>query len=65
MEIINFPDILCFQLDSFVTAVGQYDWSCLVKFQLLYNFVASTLMGMGTERHYGDLERVVSNEVVC
>ena len=51
------------QNDAFVSAVGQYDWSVLVKHQLLYNFVAATLLGMGTERHFGYLERIAKNEV--
>lgn len=52
-----------FQLDAFVTAVGQYDWSTLVKLQLLYNFIVSALYGMGTERHFGDIQRLLKKEV--
>lgn len=45
-------------------AVGQYDWSSIVKLQLMYNFVISALYGMGTERHFGDIQRLIRNEVI-
>ena len=44
-------------------AVGQYDWSTIVKVQLLYNFIISALYGMGTERHFGDIQRLIKQEV--
>ena len=44
-------------------AVGQYDWSTLVKLQLLYNFIISALYGMGTERHFNDIQRLMKKEV--
>ncbi len=44
-------------------AVGQYDWSTIVKLQLLYNFVISAIYGMGTERHFNDIQRLMKKEV--
>lgn len=44
-------------------AVGQYEWSVLVKLQLLYNFAMSALYGMGSERHFNDIQRLMNKEV--
>ncbi|KAI9565796.1 hypothetical protein GHT06_009591 [Daphnia sinensis] len=49
--------------DNFVMAVGQYEWSVLVKLQLLYNFAMSALYGMGTERHFDDIQRLMHKEI--
>jgi hypothetical protein len=44
-------------------AIGQLDWSSIVKLQLLYNFVISALYGMGTERHFKEIQRLMRREV--
>ena len=44
-------------------AIGQHDWSAIVKLQLLYNFVISALYGMGTERHFQEIQRLMRREV--
>nr|CAH0108456.1 unnamed protein product [Daphnia galeata] len=50
-------------LDTVVMAIGQHDWSAIVKLQLLYNFVISALYGMGTERHFQEIQRLMRREI--
>ena len=44
-------------------AVGQYDWNTIVKVLLLHYFVIAALNGMGTERHFSDIQRLIKKEV--
>lgn len=46
-------------------AIGQHDWGTIVKLQLMYNFVISALYGMGTERHFDDIQRLMRKEVTA
>ena len=49
--------------DSFLIALGNYDWSPIVKYSLLHSFEASTILGLGTEIHMAEVQRLVRREV--
>ncbi len=48
---------------ALIVGVGQYDWSPLVKFQLLYQFIMASLAGLGTERHMEHVARLAAHEI--